>query len=141
MQKLIPALLFALLALVSCNKSDDDTAAKSSNWVVKLYQVPSGNIVVKEDKTSMFAGYTFEFNDDNSLVIHRPDGSVVDNAKWGVEPGSSTATLAMDNAVAPLDAIMGQWQVTEQTDTDFKLDGQLDASGTNVGEILQFQKQ
>ena len=70
MQKLIPALLLFALALVSCGKSnDDDVVAKSPTWVVTLYQIPSNNIAVKEDKTTLFNGYAFEFNDDDAVVI------------------------------------------------------------------------
>lgn len=143
MQKLIPALLLLLLTIVSCSKSDDTDKTAATLWVVTLYQVPGTATPVKEDKTDLFTGYTFEFNDDNSLVIHRPDGSTVSDAKWAVLPGTSTATLAADNAAAPLDAIMGDWNVVEQTDTDFKLEGIIDATSTsnNIGEVLQFKKQ
>lgn len=143
MQKLIPALLLLLLAVVSCTKSDDD-AAKNPTWTVTLYQVPSSSPApVKEDKTDLFAGYTFEFNDDNTLVIHKSDGTTVDNANWGIVSGTTTAKLGLDNATAPLDAIIGQWNVIEKSDTDFKMDGLLIGTGpdSNSGEVLHFQKQ
>ncbi|HRI62464.1 MAG TPA: hypothetical protein PK228_22140, partial [Saprospiraceae bacterium] len=89
MQKLIPALLLLLLTVVSCTSSDDDVAAKSPTWTVTLYQIPSNNIAIKVDKTATFNGYAFEFNDDHKMVIHMPNGSLVD-AKWAVDAVNST---------------------------------------------------
>jgi hypothetical protein len=142
MQKLIPALLLLLLTVASCSKSDDD-AAKNATWVVTLYQVPSTTPApVKEDKTDLFTGYTFEFNDDNTMIVYLPDGSTVSDAKWGIPPGTATAKLSADNPVAPLDAIMGDWNVNEKTDTDFKLSGpDIATSDNNSGEVLHFKKQ
>lgn len=141
MQKLIPALLLLLLAIVSCTSSDDDVAAKSPTWAVTLYQVPSNNIVIKEDKTASFNNYAFEFNDDNKMVIHMPDGSLVD-AKWAVDAVTSTAAFGIENPATPLDGMTGDWKVTEQTDTNLKLEGLTDnAASGNFGKVLHFQKQ
>lgn len=137
MQKLIPALLLTLLALVSCSKSDDDVAAKSNaTWIVSLYKVPGTDAQTPEDKTDVFAGYTFEFNDDNKMVIHTPTGATIDAAKWKIDAVASTTLFAIDNPTAPLDEIAGEWKLTEQTDTDFKMDGKFDAS-TSIDPILK----
>ena len=142
MQKLIPALLLFALALVSCGKSnDDDVVAKSPTWVVTLYQIPSNNIAVKEDKTTLFNGYAFEFNDDDKMVIHQPNGALVD-AKWAVDGVTSTAAFGADNPGAPVNDILGDWRVVEQTDTSMKLEGQADLSASaNFGKVLHFVKQ
>jgi hypothetical protein len=141
MQKLIPALLLFALALVSCGKSDDDVVAKSPTWVVTLYQIPSNNIAVKEDKTAQFNGYAFEFNDDDKMVIHQPSGATID-AKWAVDDVTSTAAFGADNPGTPVSDILGDWKVTEQTDTNLKLEGQNDQSASaNFGKVLHFVKQ
>ena len=140
MQKLIPALLLALFAFASCTKSDEDVVAKSPTWAVTLYQIPSTNIAVKEDKTTLFNGYAFEFNDANKMVIHMPNGNLLD-AKWNVDDVSSTAAFGVENPAAPIDAVTGSWNVIEQTDTDLKLEGLTDNSTTtNIGKVLHFHK-
>lgn len=144
MQKLIPALLLTLLALVSCSKSDDDAASKTNaTWVVSLYLVPGTDANVPEDKTNVFSGYTFEFNDDNTMVIHTPDGSTIDAAKWKADTAASTATFVIENATAPLDQIAGEWKLTEKTDTNFKVYGNtgFSTSPDNTQKSLQFTKQ
>ncbi len=139
MQKLIPVLFLAIFAFASCSKSDDDVAAKAATWNVTLYQVPGTDIATKEDKTALFSGYAFEFNDDNKMVVHMPNGSLID-AKWSAD--ASAAAFGIENAVSPLDAITGSWDVIEQTDTVLKLEGKIDASSAaNYGKVLHFAKQ
>jgi hypothetical protein len=140
MQRLIPALLFALAAFVSCTKSDD-TVEKNPAWVVTSYATKSQSEVTFTDQTSLFAGYTFEFNDDNTMVIHKPDGSVAD-AQWGNVAATSNITFKMDNPFAPVDAILGDWPVNEQTDTDLKLERTTGLSTASQQQAkLEFKKQ
>jgi hypothetical protein len=140
MQKLIPALLLTLFTLASCGKSDDDVAAKLATWTVTSYQIPSNNIALKEDKTSLFNGYSFEFNDDHKMVVHMPNGSLAD-AKWNVDDSNATAAFGMENPASPITDFLGNWNVTENTDTSLKLEGSTDASaGSNFGKVLHFQK-
>jgi hypothetical protein len=140
MQKLIPAFLFALLAFASCTKSDDDVA-KNPTWVVTSYATKNPSDITFTDQTSLFAGYTFEFNDDNMMVIHSPGGSAAD-AQWGIDAATSKLSFKMDNAAAPVDAIMGDWPVNEQTDTDLKLERTAGISTASQQQAkLEFKKQ
>lgn len=139
MQKLIPALLFAVMALVSCSKSDDDTAAKAATWVVAEYKTPGTNIAVMEDKTSTFAGYTFEFNDNNEWLIHAPNGATT-TAQWGND--GAAVTLKMATPAAPADVLLGKWIISEQTDTALKLAGDSNSTAVDATKgTLNFQKQ
>ena len=138
MQKpFIPALLFVLLAFIGCTKSD--TALKSTDTWYVSYFLDSGDKVAD---TGLFAGYTFEFNDDDVWLIHLPGGSTV-TGKWRIDAASNTASFGMDNPSAPLSALLGNWEITEQLDTDLKLLGKLDTGSSALDEIpvLEFKKQ
>ena len=145
MQKpLLPALLFLFsgLFLFSCGKSDD-TAAKTATWVVSSYKVKQADSSAQpfDDQTDLFANYTFEFNDNDVLLIHKPDGSTV-QAKWRVDGTASTTQFSIDGPVTPLDIIQGTWGLAEQSDTDLKLDGKTDFSTSiDNGNLLEFHKQ
>lgn len=141
MQKLIPALLLAVLALVSCGK-DDDTAAKNPTWVVSSYSIQEPSSAVPTDKTSLFSGYTFEFNNDNSVVINKPDGSTA-LAKRIIDATASTASLSMNSPFAPMDDILGDWQLVASSDTDLKLERALSNTTFPPQQPakLHFQKQ
>lgn len=133
MQKLfIPALLLTLLAF-GCSKSDESSKT-APLWVVSLYQPNNAT----PQTSNLFDNYTFEFNDDGKMVIHSPDGSTA-NAKWSIDATTSIATFTMVTAFAPLNKIMGDWEVTEQTDTSLKLK---DIGPQAVGvPVLHFEQQ
>lgn len=142
MQKLIPALLLVLFAFASCTKSDD-TQAKVANdiWYVAFYEAPEPGTVTPVDNTSEFAGYTFEFNDNNEWVIKSPSGSTV-NAYWILENNNTTAKLKIldPDAVAPLNALVGQWNVLEQTSETLHLQKVPDITQVDAVEIKIFFK-
>lgn len=128
MKKLFIPALFSILLAIGCSKSDDNDTAKLTSWVVSSYQ----STTVKVTDTNPFDGYTFEFNDPNEFVIHRPNGSS-ETAKWAIDSNSGLAVFVMDNASAPVDLIIGDWQVVSQTATELKLQRQ-DAPSTVLEE-------
>lgn len=139
MQKpLIPALfLFALLSF-GCGKSTD-TPDNSPVWVVTYFN----DKIDKEEDTAIFAGYSFDLNIDNSMVIHLPDGTTK-VAKWRLESSDTVLAMDMEDPVAPMDGMMGKWDVVEYTDTSIKLKGSLGPVSSvyvNQGEELQLKKQ
>jgi len=146
MQKLIPALLLAVMAFVSCTKSDDDQA-KATVWIVKSYLKPdpsgaSPDVNKFKDETSLFTGFNFEFNDNDEWLIHPPSGNSI-TGKWVEDPSTGTIELALDPPSAPVQDVLGTWGVIEQTDTDLKL-GDTTTAVTNVFQnrgLLHFQKQ
>lgn len=137
MKKLFIPALFSILFAFGCSKSDDNDTAKIPFWVVSSYQ--SGT--VGANSTNPFDGYTFEFNDPNELVIHRPNGNT-ETAKWAVDTDNAVAAFTMDNASAPIDLLMGVWQVTAQTATELKLERQ-DTPSTvfEEGAAIEFKQQ
>mgnify|MGYP000597271150 CR=1 FL=1 len=145
MQKpLIPALLFLFsgLFLFSCGKSDD-TAAKTTYWQVSSYKVKLADSSAQpfDDQTDLFDNYSFEFNDDDKLIIHQPNGSIIE-AKWRVNGTAATADFGIDGATSPLDIIHGSWGLAEKSDTDLKLNGKtVISTSTGNGDVLEFQKQ
>jgi hypothetical protein len=143
MQKpLLPTLLLlATLFSFGCAKSDDDQAAKQNTyWYVSQYQdayVDNNS----NDDTGMFAGYTFEFNDNNEWLIHSATG-ITTPAKWGTDATTATLFFKLTNPLAPLNEIVGDWEIVEQTDTDIKLKGIEDISTVNNEsiELLHFKR-
>lgn len=119
MQKLIPALLFALLALVSCSKSDDQAKTQNDSWYVSYYETTNIATPTPQDKTALFAGYTFEFNDNNEWIINAPSGTNT-SAQWG-EESSTTLTFKMTTPFAPVDELLGSWEIVEQTTESLEL--------------------
>lgn len=142
MQKLIPALLMVLFAFASCTKSDD-TQAKVVNdtWYVAFYEAPEPGTVTPIDNTPEFAGYTFEFNDDNEWVINSPANSTV-NAYWSLENNGTTVKLKIldPDVVAPVDALVGTWDVLEQTNETLHLQKVPDVTQVDAAEIKIFFK-
>lgn len=122
MQKLIPVLLFALLAFVSCTKSEDDQSKPlNDTWYIAYYEVPEPGSVTPVDNTSEFAGYTFEFNSNDEWIIHSPATADI-SAYWTIVDNGTTAKLKMDDAItAPLDALNGTWEVVEHTSESLEL--------------------
>lgn len=144
MQKLIPALLLVLFAFASCTKSDD-TQAKVTNgtWYVAFYEAPEPGTLTPVDNTSEFAGYTFEFNDNNEWIIHPPIGSSV-TAAWDVTNNDTNVKLKIldPDAVAPIDALIGNWDVLEKTDQLLSLQKVPDITQVDAVEIkISFKKQ
>ncbi|MCB0527376.1 MAG: hypothetical protein KDC61_06975 [Saprospiraceae bacterium] len=138
MQKLlIPALLFALMAVVGCSKSDDDQKLVNDSWFVSYYLESDDKI----EDTGLFSGYTFEFNDNNEWIIYFPGGSS-QTGKWDIDNAANTVSFALDNPSAPMDGILGEWELVAQLDNGLSLKRK-DAS-TNVFDEyseLTFTKQ
>ena len=121
MQKLIPALLFAVLALVSCTKSNDDQAkVQNDTWYVAFFEAPVNGTVILQDQTVDFTGYIFEFNDNNEWIIHSPSGTST-TAQWGDDQVNSTIGLKMTTPFSPVDKLLGNWKIVEQTTESLEL--------------------
>ncbi len=83
---LIILLSLLTISLSSCKKEDDEPLSKSElltkeiwNWD-KMESYENNILVDSEDKT----GYKMEFNDDHSLIIYNPDGSIDENLIWEI---------------------------------------------------------
>lgn len=123
MQKpLLPALLFTLLVMAfGCGKSSDNNGPDGSNnatWVVNSYT----DFTLKTDATSEFYGYSFELNDSNVMVVHLPGGTT-QPAKWVLDNTTNSLAIGMENPFAPVDKLLGNWGITEKTDTKIKVKG------------------
>jgi hypothetical protein len=140
MQKLIPALLLVLMAFVSCTKSDDDQAKVQNDlWTVTYFK--DNGLDAQNETTADFAGYTFEFNDNQEWVFHSPTGSTT-MAKWGLDATTSTVAFSIDNPPVPIDNLAGGWKITEQTNSTLNLTGNpLVTSPADVKGVVYFEKQ
>lgn len=137
MKKLfIPALL-ALSSLLTFRCGGDTPDQNNGQWVVSYFL----DIGDKDEDTGLFAGYSFDFNDNNEWVVYLPGGNS-STGKWLIyDNGGTLASFGMENPFAPVEVILGDWDVVEQTDTGLKLKGRLDFTSANEESILHFQKQ
>ena len=138
MQKpLIPALLLLLSVFFGCSKTADTPDGNSGLWTV-TYFLDTGD---KTADTAIFTGYSFEFNDKDEMVIHLPGGTT-QAGQWFVAADVNRFFMKMDASFAPVDAILGSWDIKEQTDTSIKLQYTPDTStNTTDGKTLYFEKQ
>lgn len=140
MQKpLFSVFFFACLLLVasSCSKSKDVDTPETlgDSWVVSYFQSDLDDAA----NASAFSGYTFEFNANNVLLVHQPNGLSL-SGKWGVDAGTSELFMGVDNAPVPVSHLLGDWGVLEQTDTNLKLRQESAVAGA-AGKTVHFDKQ
>ncbi|MBK8967388.1 MAG: hypothetical protein R3D58_06155 [Saprospiraceae bacterium] len=113
MQKpLIPALFICLLFAFGCGKSTDDQPENADTWVVSLLEFEN---VDKDltDSTSLFTGYEFEFNADNTIAIINPNG-IAQEGKWE-NPSSAVYEIVVAKPVPPVVYLQGTWEVVEHS--------------------------
>jgi len=141
MQKpLIPALFFLALLSFGCGKSTD-SPDNATAWVVTFFN----DKVDKDDETALFTGYSFDLNTDNSMVIYLPGGSTK-AAKWQLAKNDTQLVIGMEDAdmFAPVDGLVGTWDVEEYTATSIKLmisTTLSTVSNPNQGEKVELKKQ
>ena len=137
MQKpLIPALLFALLLAFGCGKSDD-APENVGAWTIDHYL----GVDDKTDVSVLFAGYSFDFNANDELVIYLPGGSTK-AAKWALDAGQTKLVIGMEDPFAPVSALVGEWDVKEYTATSIRLENGpgLGTSSEDQGLEVHFVK-
>lgn len=126
--------LFAVTIIISssCTRSLDNNpsgVATAGTWKVTLFS-DSGN-----DETSDFAGYSFTFNADGSLLAS--NGSISKTGTWST--GSSKFTINLgpkDNTNKPLGELTDDWKIISTSDTQIKLTD----DNSSSGEFLTFSK-
>ncbi len=124
MQKpLIPALLLLLLVFFGCSKTTDTPEGNADLWKVAYFLDDDDKI----EDTAIFTGYTFEFNPQNEMIIHLPAGTS-EKAVWDTAQDISQFSMKMITPFAPVDKILGDWTITEQTTTVIKLQKSIDIS-------------
>lgn len=140
MQKsLLPALLFVVLALVAVRCGKDNPQPDSSDvWVVTKYvdAFASGTQVDLDDDTKRFAGYSFEFQNGDLLVVRQPNGTLKEG-KWRLHTNDTQFSIGMENPPALLEEIVGTWNVELHSATSIKLTN----PNFNPGGTVDFSKQ
>ncbi|MCS7035826.1 MAG: hypothetical protein RMJ33_04345 [Saprospiraceae bacterium] len=140
MQKsLLPALLlFAVsLFLVQCGK-DNPQPESSDVWVVtKFVDLKPGTDQTFNDDTQRFAGYSFEFQSGDLLVVRQPNGSLKEG-KWRRHTNDTKLSIGMENPPALLDEIVGTWDVELYSATSIKL---VNPNAPTPGSVVDFGKQ
>lgn len=123
---LVLAFAFSFQCL-ACTSGDDDLSPNGSNngsnsggntsgvtgdWVVTYFWDKD------KEETSKFSGYSFEFNDDGSLVATK--GSSSFSGTWSKNSSSTRFTISISGSDA-LDEMTDDWLLDEQTGSSIKL--------------------
>jgi hypothetical protein len=130
MRKLL--LIISALFLFSCNKEDNAVEKTITNgtWVIYSY-IDSG-----VDETYHFTGYTFNFNDDGSVLAKLNSNGVYGN--WFRSSDDSHEELNIVFNQAPLNEINNDWKVIVISESTIEL--QDVSGGDGETDYLKFNK-
>ncbi len=109
---LFPVLLLLILALmVGCGK-DAPQPDNADVWVVTKFVDRYGldGQVANDDDTQRFAGYAFEFQSGDVLLVRMPNGTLKEG-KWRLHSNDTQLSIGMENPPALLEEIIGTWNV------------------------------
>jgi hypothetical protein len=135
MQKLLFGLFTALLTFSACTKDDDSnpgTGAElgGTTWRVTYYWDKD------KDETDDFAGYTFEFRTDGTLVASLPGGTQ-QTGSWRLQDSNTELNLAI-TGTEPLDDFADDdWDVVERSATSLKLRDDSGSGGTEELHLVR----
>ncbi len=140
MQKsLLPALLlFTLFLLTSGCGKDTPTPDNADVWVVTKFVDRFGidGQVANDDDTHRFAGYAFEFQSDDRLLVRLSNGSQA-QGKWRLHTNDTQLSIGVENPTALLEEIVGTWNVEQYSPTVIRL---VNPNGMQGG-VVDFSKQ
>ncbi len=140
MQKsLLPALLLLAFSLLTsgCGK-DTPTPENADVWVVTKFVDRFGidGQVANDDDTHRFAGYAFEFQSGDRLLVRLPNGGQAEG-KWRLHTNDTQLSIGMENPTALLEEIVGTWNAEQYSPTVIRL---ANPNGTQGG-VVDFSKQ
>jgi hypothetical protein len=129
MRKLL--LIISALFLFSCNKEDNTVEKTITNgtWVISSY-IDSG-----VNETYHFTGYTFNFNDDGSVLSTLNSNGVYGN--WFRSNDDNLEELNIVFNQAPLNEINNDWKVIVISESTIELQ---DVNGDGETDYLKFNK-
>jgi hypothetical protein len=145
-------LVFAFaFTVLSCSNDDDDNSNSSTDtnqtnientvqagtWMVTKF-IDSG-----EDETNNFSGYSFTFNDNNTLVATNGTNSY--DGSWSITDSNSSDDSIDDldfnisfTTPSDFEELTEDWDIISRTDTKIEL---IHISGGNGGtDYLTFEK-
>jgi hypothetical protein len=142
----IPVLILISLVWFSCSDDDDgegNTEQPNANQITQFAQDGTWRVASfidsGEDETSDFAGYTFVFGIDGTLVAE--DGVNAVTGTWSVTNSSSGTDFTIFFPVSDesdFEDLNDDWDVIEASATEISLE---DVSGGNGGtDTLIFRK-
>lgn len=135
---LLSIISFITLTSSMCEK-DDDSSSPSSNNVSNIILNRSWKITYFNDsgtdKTSLFSGFSFTFNNNGSVTAVYNLSSV--NGIWSEGKDDSQSKLFLSFSSSPFNELTDDWHITEQSSQIIKLE---DTSGGNGGiDYLTFE--
>lgn len=109
---LLYLMLFISVVTLSCSK-DTSTILVGSKWKVSYY------FENNSDKTSKFAGYTFEFTSNGAYKATLGDGTTYDGS-WMEDSGNAKLIFTGPNSVA-LSNFNNSWIIISKSSSEIKL--------------------
>ena len=137
---LISIISFITLTSSMCEKEDDNSSSSSSNNISTIIQNGSWKISYFNDsgtdKTYLFSGYSFTFNNNGSVVAVNNSSSI--SGTWTKGSDDSSNKLYLTFSASPFEELTDDWHIIEQNSVKIRLE---DVSGGNGGtDYLTFEK-
>jgi hypothetical protein len=112
-------------------KQNTETSLTQQAWKVT-------NFFDEKDETSLFAGYTFQFNRDGSLIASNSSATVT--GTWSIFNSSSgQVKLNLEFSLTePFDELTDDWEIVESTDNKIMI--QHVSGGSGEIDKLTFEK-
>jgi len=138
-----PALIFAVVLLVSSCKKDDNSNSNSSQPAQLSASVQQGSWKITSyidngvDQTNHYTGYEFQFNSNGTITATKAGTTI--SGTWSDGMDDSVLKLVLNfGAATPFLEINDDWHVTQQSAVMIRLQ---DVSGGGSGtEYLVFEK-
>lgn len=132
--KIASILVLVLILFSSCKKDDSTNVTdiiKNGSWKITLFQEDGSA------KTSNFTGYSFVFNNNNSITATKNSQSV--NGTWSSGNDDSSPNLILNfGSTVPFDEINEDWEILEKTSSIIKL--KHISGGDGSIDYLNFEK-
>lgn len=132
--KIASILVLVLILFSSCKKDDSTNVTdiiKNGSWKITLFQEDGST------KTSNFTGYSFVFNNNNSITATKNSQSV--NGTWSSGNDDSSPNLILNfGSTVPFDEINEDWEILEKTSSIIKL--KHISGGDGSIDYLNFEK-
>lgn len=137
-------MLVGAFIITSCSKDDEDEMKTTTNNITSTIEdsLLEANWHITyywdtdKEETYHFTGYTFVFNDNNTLTATK---TTQVSGTWSVINDDNQDKLLLDfGSVQPFEELNDDWHIKEWSDTKIQLE---DVSGGNGGtDYLTFEK-
>ena len=138
-QKLLALLLFSVVSLTACQKSDDNSNANSNTSTPAAGTWKVSYFFDKQDKTSNYSNYTFEFGANGSLTAS--NGSQSWSGSWatGVDDSGNKFVINLGGTLpSTLEDLVEDWHIVKMDGSTMHFEHT--SGGNGDTRVLKFIK-